>query len=329
VVYDVARNGALQRAGIYATGGKGSAALPGTESDHLASQGSLIYDADHGILIAVNAGSDSVSMFGVRGDRLKLQDVVPSGGEFPASISVHDGLVYVLNAGGSGIVRGFRINGTDLQPIEHSARSLGLSNTDPPFFLTSSGQVGFTPDGRRLIVTTKDSGSMIDVFLVREGGLLSKAPVTNASATPVPFAFTFTRRGRLAVGEAGASTVSTYVVRRHGTLADPKSEGDGQVALCWILRVGVFYYVSNTGSDTLSAYEISADGQPSLVTPTGGVATTDPGPIDLTSPTGTRFLFAETGGGVVDGFQIRNDGSLIPIGSVGGLPVGIEGIAST
>jgi hypothetical protein len=131
------------------------------------------------------------------------------------------------------------------------------------------------------------------------------------------------------VGEAGASSVTTYAVQGNGTLTDPKSLTDGQVALCWIIRAGAFYYVSNTGSNTVSAYEISASGQPSLVGPTGVVATTNPGPIDMTSPTGTSFLYVQTGSGTVHEFRIGSDGSLAPLGTVGGLPAGMEGIAST
>src|SRR5205807_9799734 len=135
---------------------------------------------------------------------------------------------------------------------------------------------------------------------------------------------TFTPDARLADGEAGASSVSTYVVGPDGMLTDPKSQTDGQTALCWITRVGRYYYVSNTGSNTLSGYTIAADGQPSLVGATGVVATTEPGPIDTTSPPGTTFLYAETGGGTVDEFDVASDGTLTSLGVVGGLPVGIE-----
>ena len=113
-----------------------------------------------------------------------------------------------------------------------------------------------------------------------------------------------------------------------GTLTDPKSQPDGQTALCWITRVGRYYYVSNTGSNTLSGYTIS-DGQPSLVGATGVVASTEPGPIDSTSPAGTTFLYVETGSGTVGEFSVNGDGTLTPLGTVGGLPAGIEGIAST
>src|SRR5262245_29810015 len=47
VVYDRGEDGRLTPAGTYATGGTGGVALPGTESDRLASQGSLVYDPKH------------------------------------------------------------------------------------------------------------------------------------------------------------------------------------------------------------------------------------------------------------------------------------------
>jgi hypothetical protein len=327
VVFDRNAGGTLTRAGTYATGGNGGAALPGTESDHLASQGSLLYVPKDRQLIAVNAGSDTVSTFRVRGDTLSLENVVSSGGQFPASIGAHDGLVYVLNSGGEGIVQGFRITDSGLVSIAGSARSLGLANTDPPFFLSSPGEVGFTPDGRKLIVTTKASGSTIDVFDVGSDGLLSATPVANASATPVPFAFTF-GAGRLVAGEAGASSVTTYRIGSDGTLGDAKSQTDGQVALCWIQKLRGFYYVSNTGSDTISGFRISVGGQPSLVGSTGVVATTDTGPIDSTASGG--FLYVETGiTGTIDEFRPNADGTLTRIGTESGLPPGLEGIAAS
>src|SRR5205085_5401634 len=141
----------------------------------------------------------------------------------PVSVAIHDRLVYVLDAGGPGTVHGFVIADQRLQSIGGSGRSLGLDNSSPPFFLTSPGQVGFTPDGTQLIVTTKGSGSNIDVFEVRGDGRLSTSPVRNPSATPVPFAFTFTPSGRLAAGEAANSDVSTYRIDPSGTLVAPKS----------------------------------------------------------------------------------------------------------
>jgi 6-phosphogluconolactonase (cycloisomerase 2 family) len=329
VVFERGADGLLTSAGSYATGGNGGAAAPGMESDRLATQASLVYDEGHRLLFAVNAGSDSVSVFKVQGTRLQRTDVVASGGDFPASVAVREDLVYVLNAGGTGNVQGFEIRGHHLQPLDGSARSLGLANTSPPNFLTSPGQVGFTPNGRRLIVTTKASRSTIDIYRVRRDGRLSQDAVRNPSATPVPFAFTFDPFDRLVSGEAGASSVTTYDIRRGRTLANPQSQTDGQTALCWIVKAGDFYYVSNTGSNNISGYRIDAAGKPTLIGATGIVATTAPGPIDLTTAAGGRFLYVQTGlGGTVDQFRVNGDGTLTKLGVVTGLPVGQEGIAS-
>ncbi len=324
-VFDRGGDGRPSLAGTYPTGGLGGVAAPGTESDHLASQGSLALTADGRTLIAVNAGSDTVTSFRVHGDRLQLRSIVSSGGQFPASVAVNDRLVYVLNSGGTGIVQGFWIRGSRLVPIAGSARSLGLANGDPPNFLTAPGQVGFTPDRHQLLVTTKASTSSIDVFQVGHDGRLSATPVVNPSATPVPFAFTF-GSGRLVDGEAGTSSVTTYIVGSGGTLSDPLSASDGQAALCWILRIGNVYYVSNTGSNNLSSFTVDSSGQPTLLQAVA--ATTNPGPIDLATSGG--YLYAETGtNGTVDEFAVNSDGTLTPIGTISGLPPGLEGIAAS
>src|SRR2546430_1467440 len=107
VAYDRAADGTLTPAGSYATGGRGGI-LAGSVVDHTASQGSLTYDPRHGLLYAMNAGSDTISVFAVRGDRLALREVLSSGGAFPVSVAVHGDLVYVLNALNGGSVQGYR-----------------------------------------------------------------------------------------------------------------------------------------------------------------------------------------------------------------------------
>ena len=71
-VYDRADNGALTLKNTYNTGGLGGA-LNGPHVDHLGSQGSLDYDQRNSVLYAVNAGSNTVSVFSVRGDQLVLR----------------------------------------------------------------------------------------------------------------------------------------------------------------------------------------------------------------------------------------------------------------
>ena len=88
VAYRRAADGTLTPAGSYATGGRGGI-LAGSVVDHTASQGSLTYDPRHGLLFAVNAGSNTISVFAVHGDRLGLREVLSSGGTFPVSVAVH------------------------------------------------------------------------------------------------------------------------------------------------------------------------------------------------------------------------------------------------
>ena len=163
------------------------------------------------VLLAVNAGSNTVSLFRVHGDHLWLKQVAASGGKFPVSIAVHGEWVYVLNAGGQGSVQGYWLAGDHLWRMRFSHRALGLGNTNPPDYLHSPGQVGFTPDGRRLIVATKASTSAIDVFWVgrsrraeRHGG--RPTPRRRRCPSPSPS----TPVGRLVVVEAAMSHLSTY-----------------------------------------------------------------------------------------------------------------------
>src|SRR5207244_2434577 len=121
------------------------------------------------------------SVFGVSGDALHLNQVVASGGPFPASIGVHGDLAYVLDGGFAGYVEGYRIAGGKVHPITGSLRSLGLGNGNPPAFLQSPAQVGFTPDGSKLVITMKgNNGGSVDVFIISPDGRLSDAPTATA-----------------------------------------------------------------------------------------------------------------------------------------------------
>ncbi|MGH3409380.1 MAG: hypothetical protein ACRDRJ_43840, partial [Streptosporangiaceae bacterium] len=160
----------------------------------------------------VNAGSSTMSVFGIRGDRLSLHQVIGSGGTFPVSVAVHGDLVYVLNAENGGSVQGYRISFGRLFPIPGSNRLLGLDPTATPQFTHTPGQVAFSPDGSQLIVTTKANGNDVDVFRVGWGGTLSAGPVVNSEPGTVPFGVTFDPAGHLVVAETGINAVATYAL---------------------------------------------------------------------------------------------------------------------
>ncbi len=329
-VFSEHRDGRLSLRQVVSTGGLGGQAA-GSVVDHLASQSSLVYDPADQLLFAVNAGSNTLSMLSTQGRQLRLLQVISSGGAFPDSVAVHGSVVYVLNAGGSGTLSGYRVFGQRLIALPGSARSLGLSNSTPPFFLDSPGQVGFSADGSKLIVTTKASTNSLDVFAVNGLGSLSATPTVTADPGNVPFAFTESPSGQLVVAEPGPSAVHTYGFSAAGTLTSLSgSVPDGQKAACWITEARGYYYVANAGSSDISAYTVSPSGTPALVDSTGIAATTDTGSIDLAASSNGRNLYVEAGGaGAVDEFKVNADGSLTDLGSVAGLGAGIEGIASS
>jgi 6-phosphogluconolactonase (cycloisomerase 2 family) len=324
-VYDRTKGGALQPAGSYPTGGLGGA-LTGSVVDHLASQGSLALDRDNNLLYAVNAGSDTITVFGVHGDRLVRTQVLSSGGTFPVSIAVHGNLVYVLNARDGGTVQGFLRLGTTLIRIPAWHRTLGLDPTATPEFTHTPGQIAFTPDGARLVVTTKAASSAIDVFSVGFTGL-SATPVVNSLPGTVPFAVTFDAGGHLVVAMAGSNAAASFTVNADGTLTSIAQVATGQAATCWIAGTGTSFYLSNAGSASLSGYVDPGDGTLAALGNTG----THPGTVDATVTADGRYLYVQTGAsGVVDGYRINSDGSLTPVGSVT-VPdsAGGEGIAAS
>ena len=325
LAYRRAVDGTVSLVRTYRTGGRGATAV-GATADPLASQGGLALVNGDRDLLAVNAGSDTVSLFLVRGTSLHLVQTIGSGGEFPASIAADGSRVAVLNSGGAGAVAEFRLLGNHLVALPNEVRSLGLDNTDPPGYLAGAGQVGFTPDGSHLVVTTKGSSNSYEVFSVSPAGNLGVTPVVTTSATAVPFAFSFDAAGQLVGAEAGTSTVSTYTVNPSGSLTLVGSVSDGAKALCWITGVNGTFYGSNAGSGTVSAFSVNGLGAPVLDAATA--ATTHPGTTDSAASPGGRFLYVESGGsGAFDAFAVNANGSLSPIETVWNIPVGSEGIA--
>ena len=312
VSYDRSPNGTLVQAGTYPTGGLGGV-LNGSAVDHLASQGSLAYDPIQRLLYAVNAGSNTVSVFSVRGDQLALRQVVASGGSFPVSVAVHGTSVYVLN-GLSASLQGYVSFFGRLYPLPGSNRSLGITvPTDTTQFVSTPGQVAFTPDGSKLVVTTKASGSAIDVFRTGPFGYLSPAPVVNAEPGAVPFAVSFDPAGHLVVANAGTNALSSYAVTPSGTLGPIATVATGQNATCWVATAQGAFFASNAGSASVSRVAASPSGQLGLL----GATATDPGTVDAAPSADGRFLYVQTGAtGTVDEFQVGPGGSLTPIGSV-------------
>ena len=325
VSYHRSPSGALTEVGSYDTGGLGGQ-LTGSVVDHLASQGSLALDRTAGLLIAVNAGSNTISVFGVSGDQLRRRQVISSGGTFPVSVATHGDQVYVLNAENGGAVQGYRIAFGRLVPMRGSNRTLGLDPAATPQFVNTPGQVAFSPDGSQLIVTTKSNGNDIDVFAVTRNGGLSSAPVVNSEPGTVPFGIAFDRAGNLVIAEAGTNALTSFALNPSGTVTPIATAATGQAATCWVAAAGRLLFAGNAGSASES---ILADGPAGSLTEVGSPVSTDAGTVDSAASPDGQFLYVETGAaGIVDEFAVSPAGALTKVGSVT-VPgaVGGEGIA--
>lgn len=327
VAYDRGSDGRLHRGASYSTNGLGGI-LSGSVVDHTASQGAVRYDRAHALLYVVNAGSDSVTVFRVDGADLHRTQVIASGGTFPVSIASHGDAVFVLNARDGGSIQGFLRVGDFLVRVPRWHRALGLDPNATPEFTTTPGQVAFSPDGSKLLVTTKGNTSAVDVFSMSRTRHLSRTPVVNKLPGAVPFAMTFDRRGHVLLAEAGTNALATFTLQPDSTLQPIATALTGQAATCWIVRVGADVYLSNAGSANLSGYRLTSA---ATVAKALGQTATDPGTVDAAASSDRRFLYVQTGAsGVVDEFAVAPDGALASIGSVT-VPdaAGAEGIAAT
>jgi 6-phosphogluconolactonase (cycloisomerase 2 family) len=323
--YTRGTDGTVSYVATYPTGGTGAAAA-GSAADPLASQGGLALVDNGQQLIATNPGSNSVSVFDVFGPYLHLVQQIPSGGAFPVSITSHGDLVAVLNSGNAGSVSEYRLVWGRLVALNNETRSLGLSNTSPPYYLAGAGQVGYSPNGQFLIATTKASTSSYEVFSVNSGGNLSSSATVTAAANAVPFSFTFDAQGRVVATEASNSSVSTYSIGSNGSLSLVGTVSDGQTALCWISTAKGYFFGSNAGSGNVSSFGETTGGAPTLLN--AKAAITHPGTTDsAVSPDGA-FLYVESGGsGALDVFAVNANGTLTPIETLWNLPTPYEGIA--
>ncbi len=329
IAYVRTADGHLTRAGTYATGGSG-AAEAGAVVDPLASQGSLTLDRAHGLLFAVNGGSDTITVFGVDGSKLVRRQILSSRGDLPVSVSVVGNLVYVLNARGGGSITGYRVDGRQVEPLSGSTRALNLAPNANPEFLQAPSQVAITPDGRDVVVATKTHGTLV-VFPLSDNGRPASTPVVTPSGT-VPFALTFDRSGSLLVVDA-TGHASAYRVAHNGTLALVSTVGPtGQAAACWTVLIDGSLYAANAGSNSITAF---SDHRGQLAIAQAVAATTGAGPIDMASSPNGRYVYQLTGGsGQVDEYVRGADGSLTMVGTADtglGAAVGkpLEGIAAS
>src|SRR6266700_2122126 len=204
----------------------------------LASQGAIQISADDRFVIAVDAGSNQISVLRILpGGSLALVrgGVVSSAGVLPVSVAVHGNLVYVANVGtGGSNYTGFRLTPVGrLAPVPGSTVALP-SGSQP-------GDVLFNNTGTKL-AGTRVGTSQIDSFTVGPDGRLTAAPGSPFPAQglgPCGSEFRPTNPGQLFVANAhntavNSGTVSAFTDSPNGTLSPVTGSpfADDQMAPC-------------------------------------------------------------------------------------------------
>ena len=275
----------------------------------LGSQGAIQASADGRYLIAVDAGSNQLSVLRVHGDGVPTLVGRPvwSGGVRPVSVTISQhGLVYVANVGNGGSnYTGFRLDDDgSLSPVPRS--------TVPVPEGSGVGDVFFNSTADRL-VGTRDNTSLIDSFAVRPNGRLVAAPGSPFAAQslgPIGAEFRPTDPSQLFVSNAhagaGNGTVSAFDVDRSGVLtAVGPAYANGQTAPCWveISHDGRYLFSVNTASASISSFRINDDG--SLVLLGNTSFRVGQGAVDARlSPDGTTLSVTGGSGHVVSTFAV-------------------------
>ncbi len=283
VAYERGRDGTLDEAGRFPTHGTGSGSFEDTANGLVlgTSQGEAapnnlieLADGGHQLLFVTNAGSNSISVFQVNPDGLKLVDVQGSGGEKPVSVTVNRGVVYVLNSGetnddlfdadGNVIancttgdrpeISGFTVS-PDGQLDEIPGSTRRLSNEE----VSGCAQVSFDPTGSFLVVTERlsqpnllrqqtsdnerlDDEGVIDTFRINRNGRPTRRRVIDATGQG-PFGFTFAKNGNLLTTEQfdgsdgpGRGAATSYVTNPDGSLLrSAPSIQNGGTDTCWFV----------------------------------------------------------------------------------------------
>jgi 6-phosphogluconolactonase len=320
-----APDGRLEQTGSFPTGGRGT----GGPED---SANGLILANVNGeasptntkgaptFLLALNGGSDSVTVFKQTPTGLEIVDEEDSGGTRPISLTVSRGVAYVLNAGSfmcSGLgdqpnITGFTFDGRgQLVPIPGSTRSLsGIPNS-------GCTQVAFDKTGN-VVIVDEQQADVITTYTRNSDGTLS-SPKPQQTTGNGPFGLTLTQRNQLLTTEnfgaaPGQGSLATYAIDENTGVLTPlgPTVRNGQSDTCWVAITddNRYAFTSSFGDDGgISSYRVNPDG--TLVLLNSQAATVGGGSSDVALSGDSRYLYVKNSvQGSVTSFFIGNDGSL-------------------
>ena len=199
----VAKDGTLSDGSTTPTGGRGASGIDGKTNDTampdaLFSQSALKVDGN--LLVAVNAGSNSLSMMIISSDDpTKLTMVgkpVSTLGEFPVSVAVSakNSMACVANTGANAGLACFNATAqTGLTPISKSLIEFPIGQTTPPVGPTNTvSQTLFNEDQTMLLTTvkgdpTKNNTGFLSMLPIAQGVPATQDTRSSPAGTAVLF----------------------------------------------------------------------------------------------------------------------------------------------
>ena len=325
-------DGSLVEAGRFPTGGSGSGlgSLFGQGGVILSGRepGARVGTGANHLLFAVNAGSNSISVFRVEKNELVLVETEPSNGIKPISLTLYQDVLYVLHQT-SGSISGFNVTSKgELTPIAGSTRTIAGGPTSNP------AQVGFSNDGSTLVVSERETGLLNSFVFDKRTGLTGTNNVITASGQE-PFGFEFDNRNHLFLTDGffvapGLGGASSYDLTKTSQLVPISGDvKNGGTDTCWLIVTndGRFVYTHSFGDSRLSSYKIDPQGNLVLFQSIAALTGVGPGGFDIALTIGSQFLYAVNQQGTIRGFEVNSDGTLTPRSSISGLPPSVTGLA--
>jgi uncharacterized protein (TIGR03000 family) len=280
-----------------AAGGKG---LSGGDIDE---QGAIRVHGDW--VLAVNPGSNSVAVFR-KGAAGKLMPIpgspFASGGSTPLSLTAHGDLVYVANqaapfANPASLpnLTGFRLGRDGKLTMIPDSQVAFPAGQGP-------AQVEFSPTGETLVVTAGFQGentSRIYSFKVQPDGTLKPGPGSpiepKGASGVVGYSWDPAGRRVFVSNFRGSAVVVFDIDKQTGRIQQQgDAYGDREQAACWtaISRDGKTLYVANFVSNSISAFDVHADGKLTLLGTAKRRGPMNPDTKDIEVSKDGKYLYA-------------------------------------
>lgn len=321
--YQMGSDGVYTETGRFDTGGTGT-------GRNLQAASSLALSDDRKWLVAVNAGSNQVSVFRLGRRRPRLTDIHDSGGTLPLSVALKGRYVYVLNSG-SDQVASFRLTESGVLEALGDGSPRWLSSPN-----ARATSLGVTSDGRQLVIAERGA-DRLTAFAIGRKGVLAQEAQTIQTVANLPYALSFLGKTVYTVfagqGE-GQTAVGAYRFDSKGVLLSlGEPVYSGQTAGCWsaLSPRRRLLYAANAGSHSLTGLQILRDGRINLLNSDGVSTDTGPNnhPRDMTfSKDGETLSVILSGEHAMGLFRVGLHGQLNLQQTVGGIPDAAAGLVT-